>query len=279
MKTTEQTSGQSILQHGLSVYQYTYKLLNKNIEGFRLPQWWSEYEDAIYANLHDFKTIKHYTIWHDIGKPYCLEIDSEGKRHFPNHAQKSKEIWDSHFPDRKDVSKLIEYDMAMHTMSAEDILGLGLSNKDLCTLIISSLAELHSNADMFGGIESTSFKIKFKKWSKTAGRICEKLFNHSYMYILVRKDLSQRQQAVQSCHAAIESARNFIKPGDEHPSTIICSIKSEQKLLMCAKELADKGIDCQLFREPDIGNQATALASRPLRGAEREAFKRFQLMQ
>lgn len=177
------------------------------------------------------------------------------------------------------MSKLIEYDMAMHTMSAEDILGLGLSNKDLCTLIISSLAELHSNADMFGGIESTSFKIKFKKWSKTAGRICEKLFNHSYMYILVRKDLSQRQQAVQSCHAAIESARNFIKPGDEHPSTIICSIKSEQKLLMCAKELADKGIDCQLFREPDIGNQATALASRPLRGAEREAFKRFQLMQ
>jgi hypothetical protein len=47
---------------------------------------------------------------------------------------------------------------------------------------------------------------------------------------------------------------------------------------MCAKELADKGIDCQIFREPDIGNQATALASRPLRGAEREAFKRFQLM-
>ncbi len=279
MRNTEQTPGQSILQHGLSVWKHTNKLLSKNYDGFRLPQWWEQYETQIHANLHEYKLIRSYTTFHDIGKPFCLEIDSEGKRHFPNHAQKSKEIWDSLFPDRKDISKLIEHDMAMHTMYIEYILSLGLSNKDLCTLIISSLAELHSNASMFGGIYSTSFKIKFKKWSKTANRICEKLFNHSYMYILVRNDLSQRQQAVQSCHAAIESTRNYIKNEDEHPSTIICSVKSEQKLLMCAKELADKGIDYQIFREPDLQYQATALASRPLRGTEREAFKRFQLMQ
>lgn len=179
MKNTAQTSGQSILQHGLSVFQYTNKLLNKNYEGFRLPQWWEQYEEQIFANLHDFKTIKHYTIWHDIGKPYCLEIDSEGKRHFPNHAQKSKEIWDSHFPNRTDESRLIANDMAMHTMKPEDILGLGLSEKDLCTLIISSLAELHSNANMFGelGLNSTSFKIKFKKINKTYKRICKEIFN------------------------------------------------------------------------------------------------------
>ena len=261
------------------MFQYTNQLLNKDYTKFRLPQWWTQYEDKIFDNLHDFKTIKHYTIWHDIGKPYCLEIDSDGKRHFPNHAQKSKEIWDSLFPDRKEVSKLIEHDMVFHTMSAEDILGLGLSDKDLCTLLISSLAELHSNAAMFGGIDSDSFKIKFKKWSKTAQRICDKLFNHAYMYVLVRKDLSPRQQAVQSCHAAIEATRNHITQNDEHPSIIICCVKSEQKLLMCAEELQNKGIECQLFREPDMGNQVTALASRPLKGDEREAFARFQLMQ
>lgn len=279
MKETEQTSGQSILQHGLSVFQYTSKLLNKNFEGFRLPQWWDQYEDSIYSNLHDFKTIKHYTIWHDIGKPYCLEIDNDGKRHFPNHAQKSKEIWDSLFPDRKDESRLIANDMAFHTMTAEHIMGLRLSTKDLCTLMLTSLAELHSNARMFGGIDSDSFKIKFKKWAKTAGNICERLFNHSYIYILIRNDLSHRQQAVQSCHAALEASRNFLKKDDEHPSIIICQIKSENKLLSCAAELKEKGIDFQMFYEPAIGHQATALATRPLRGDERKAFSRFQLMQ
>lgn len=279
MRATQQAKQQNILQHGLSVFRYTNLLLNKDYTKFRLPQWWEQYADKIHENLHDFKTIKHYTIWHDIGKPHCLEIDSEGKRHFPNHAQKSKEIWDASFPDRKDVSRLIEHDMAFHTMSAEDILGLGLSDKDLCTLLISSLAELHSNANMFGGIDSDSFKIKFKKWSKTAQKICDKIFNHSYMYVLVRKDLSPRQQAVQSCHAAIEAARNYIGPKDEHPSVIICSVKSEQKLAMCMEELTAKGIECQSFREPDIGNQMTAIASRPLKGEERKAFSRFQLMQ
>lgn len=169
MKLTAQTSGQSILQHGLSVFRYTNKLLNKDFEGFRLPQWWGQYEEAIYANLHDFNTIKHYTIWHDIGKPFCLEIDSEGKRHYPNHAKKSKEIWDSLFPDRKDESRLIENDMIFHILSYKDILQSNLSNRDLYTLIIVSLAELHSNAIAFNpslGTDSTWFKIKYKKWCK-----------------------------------------------------------------------------------------------------------------
>jgi hypothetical protein len=30
------------------------------------------------------------------------------------------------------------------------------------TLLLTGLAEVHSNANMFGGIESTSFKIKYK---------------------------------------------------------------------------------------------------------------------
>lgn len=279
MKETKQTKGQNMIQHGLSVFHYTNLLLKRDYTKFRLPQWWNQYEDKIFENLHDFKTIKHYTIWHDIGKPFCLEIDAEGKQHFPNHAQKSKEIWDETFPNRETIGRLIANDMAFHTMSAEDIVGLCLSTQDLCTLIISSLAELHSNANMFGGIESDSFKIKFKKWSKTAQRILDRLFNHSYMYVLIRKDLSPRQQAVQAGHAAIESARNHLKSDDEHPSLIYCTIKSEQKLLMCADELRAQGIDCQIFREPDIGNQATALATRPLRGEERKALSRFQLMQ
>jgi peptidyl-tRNA hydrolase len=98
------------------------------------------------------------------------------------------------------------------------------------------------------------------------------------MYILIRNDLSNAQKAVQACHAAIESSRQFTKPTDEHPSVILCSVKNENKLLKCAKELEDLGIEHTIFREPDIGNQATALASKPLIGKDRKAFSRFQLL-
>jgi hypothetical protein len=278
MKATKQAKNQNIIQHGLSVWSYTYKLLQGNTEGFRLPQWWDDYKDDIFKNLHDFKTIKHYNIWHDIGKPFCKFIDKDGKQHFPNHAQKSKEIWDEYFPNRRDISKLIAHDMDFHTLTFEAMLDQNLSIQDICTLMITALAELHSNANMFGGIESDSFKIKSKKWDKLSKKICEKYFSHPYMYILIRNDLSNAQKAVQACHAAIESSRRFTKPTDEHPSVILCTVKNENKLRKCAKELEDIGMDHVVFEEPDIGYQATALASKPLIGKDRKVFSRFQLL-
>lgn len=282
MKTTQQTAKQSVLQHGLSVYSHTYSLLHRTHSSpFRLPQWWDEYEEELCKHLHPLKAIKHYTVWHDVGKPLCRMQDERGT-HFPNHAAVSSQTWMDHAPagpDKETVGRLIANDMAFHTMSVEAILALGLSDSDLATLLVVSLAELHSNAAMFGGIESDGFKGKWKKWSKTAHKICQTRFNHAYMYVLVRKDLSHRQQAVQSAHACIEAARHFLLPGEPHPSVILCTVKSEQKLKMCADELSQKGLDIQMFYEPDIGMQATALACRPLRGTARKAFQRFQLMQ
>lgn len=280
MKTTRQTASQTILQHGLSVYKYTYQLLkNHHSNSFRLPSWWNEYSDEIFRNCCDLKTIKHYTIWHDLGKPQCATVGEDGKTRFPNHAVVSAQLWNEHHPNRPEIGRLIAHDMDFHTLSADAILASDLTKRELATLLIVSLAELHSNAQMFGGIESDSFKIKFKKWSKTALKICEQHFDHAYMYVLVRKDLSNRQQTVQSTHACIEAARHYLRPQDKHPSVIICSVKSEQKLLMCANELQEKGLDLQIFREPDIGHEATAIACQPVRGHHRKHFSRFQLMQ
>lgn len=281
MKDTEQAPGQNIIQHGLKVFQYTNKLLNQDYEGITLPQWWDEFKEQIYSDLHDFKSIKHYTTFHDMGKPFCLEIDDEGKRHFPKHAQISKDTWLKLFPEKKDIARLIEHDMVFHAMSAKEILSLGLSRKDMNTLMLVSLAELHSNAETFysnEGTSSTWFKIKFKKWNKIAKRICTSIRDHAYMYVLVRKDLPGSQQAVQAAHAAIEATRTYLTPEDAHPSVIICSVKNESKLLKCAKELADSGIEFQLFKEPDMNNECTALACSPLVGDDRQPFKKYQLL-
>lgn len=100
---------------------------------------------------------------------------------------------------------------------------------------------------------------------------------HGFVYVVVRNDLSNAQKAVQSAHACIEVARNYIGKEDEHPSVIIVVVKNEGKLNKVIDSIGDK-FDIQIFREPDIGNQKTAIATRPLYGEEREFFKRYQLM-
>ena len=99
---------------------------------------------------------------------------------------------------------------------------------------------------------------------------------HSYVYVLIRRDLSQPQQVVQSCHAAIEAAKHFDL--DSHPSVIVCGVKSEQSLNNARKYLDDKGIRYKKFREPDIGDQLTSLATEPVLNGDREHFKKFQLL-
>jgi hypothetical protein len=51
------------------------------------------------------------------------------------------------------------------------------SAKDAITLLIAALAEVHSNASLFGGIESTSFKIKWKTIDKRGRQICKRYFS------------------------------------------------------------------------------------------------------
>jgi hypothetical protein len=39
------------------------------------------------------------------------------------------------------------------------------------TLLVAALAEIHSNAQLFGGIESVSFKSKWKNWDRRGKQI------------------------------------------------------------------------------------------------------------
>jgi hypothetical protein len=53
-------------------------------------------------------------------------------------------------------------DMQLHSGSAEECEVLR-GHRLAPALMFSSLAEIHSNAEMFGGIESNSFKAKAKQ--------------------------------------------------------------------------------------------------------------------
>lgn len=271
-----QSAGQNMLEHGLSVWKYTQKLINSDTSDMILPQWYDNFKTELINNLHNLENIRLYNIYHDNGKYLCKIVDSNGKAHYPNHADVSKLNWLNHGGSDL-VANLIGLDMIFHTETKEQIQARNLDKKDLATLLLTALAELHANAEMFGGTESTSFKIKFKKLEKVGKWICDTYFSHAYVYVIVRKDLPNAQKAVQSAHACIEATRDYLKKTDEHPSVIICEVKSENKLKMVMEELRGK-INFKAFREPDIGNQFTAIASEPIYGEKRDLFKRFQLI-
>lgn len=179
MINTEQTSGLSVLDHGFSVNEYFLDLykhliykkdLNKN---WKLPNW--VYDDIIINSLQNINldVINQYQIYHDCGKPYCLTIDENGKRHFPNHAELSYLIYLSVFGTssfHKSVADLIKDDMLIHLLKTEDVLYFS-ENKNCLILLLTGLAEIHSNSKMFGGIDSVSFKIKWKHLNKKGNQL------------------------------------------------------------------------------------------------------------
>ena len=99
-----------------------------------------------------------------------------------------------------------------------------------------------------------------------------------YIYVIVRRDLSGSQVTVQAVHAAIESARKFIKSDDVHPHLVLCGVSSIIKLLNAEQYLKDIGVEYCVFCEPDIGNEPTAIATEPLSGDIRKKMSRFNCL-
>lgn len=148
-----------------------------------LPGWFQMRFGAISERLiTKFDLITTYQTYHDIGKPFCRVVDESGRAHYPNHADISAEIWNSS-GKCKIIGELISRDMEFHLLKPSEILddypidGLSL------ILLITALCEIHANAEMFGGLESDSFKIKWKRLDKIGNRLIDRM--------LVQLELSQ----------------------------------------------------------------------------------------
>lgn len=179
MQACQQTEGQSVYQHGVSVKEHTFQLIDYLKTGqitgdWRLPDWLSEYSQQILSVLLPQDIIEEYTVFHDCGKPYCKSIDENGKPHFINHADVSYSTW-LNVGGSCVAAKLMKMDMMIHTMKACDVDEF-CTHPEACTLLLAGLAEVHSNAKMFGGIDSTSFKIKWNQINRRGKAICLKLF-------------------------------------------------------------------------------------------------------
>ena len=184
MEACEQTQGQSVYQHGISVSEHLADLITLLKTGssyercspnsFKYPDWFHVYRNDLLGRLLPEDILTKYAIFHDCGKPYCLTIDAEGRRHFPDHAQKSYETWMKIDGDPQ-VGQLILHDMDIHTIKAVDIPAFA-AMPEAISLLLSGLAEIHSNAQLFGGLESLSFKVKWKQIDSRGRALCKLLF-------------------------------------------------------------------------------------------------------
>lgn len=174
-----QAKDQSVYQHGISVKEHLFQLIEfldtgKIIGDWKIPDWLFEYRAQLRDKLLSKDILEEYATFHDCGKPYCLTIDENGKRHFPDHAEASYQTWLS-VGGSTQAARLMRMDMMIHTMKAADIDEF-IIHPEAITLLLTGLAEVHSNAKMFGGLDSDSFKIKWSQINKRGKVICSKLF-------------------------------------------------------------------------------------------------------
>ena len=181
MKTCYQTEGQTIFEHGVAVFRQYQHLRLSRLRNYKLhehPEWL--FHPKLARGFQPPSVMRPYLVYHDLGKPYCEVIDEEGKRHFPNHAEVSYHLWTAFKPpttENKLIGELIRNDMFFHTTKPSDIKAIiEMAHRPYAaTLLIAAYCEIQANAEMFGGKESTSYKIKTKRLNKLAHKLIGEL--------------------------------------------------------------------------------------------------------
>lgn len=173
MATCEQMPGLSVLAHGKSVWSYYEDLIghlkyNAPLKhAWRLPDWVRA--PALIEGQLPEAVVQEYLVHHDCGKPFCRTVDEEGRQHFPDHARVSEGLWRS-AGGTEQAATLMGMDMDIHLLKGEGVEAFA-QRPEAATLLLAGLAEVHSNAEMFGGIESTGFKMKLKNLQRRGKRI------------------------------------------------------------------------------------------------------------
>lgn len=159
---------QTIHQHGIAARD-NYLAICRILEGkqpdtYGLP---SQLFEAYCKNERVSEaTSSLYQEWHDCGKPACKSVDSEGRIHYPQHAEVSYQQFKLLFTDEEVAAELIRRDMEWHLAKNNADFAALACKPYAFTLYLTAWAEIYANASLFGGTESDGFKIRYKRLEK-----------------------------------------------------------------------------------------------------------------
>ena len=94
------------------------------------------------------------------------------------------------------------------------------------------------------------------------------------LYVIVRKDLSPEQIAVQAGHGVAQFLLEHNDHGWDNGTLVYLGVPDEQGLKKQIERLTLNGINFSTFIEPDIGDEITSIAA----VSEGKQFKRLSLL-
>jgi hypothetical protein len=161
----------NMLEHGQMVHEYfidLHGLLANRPTKFQwdIPEETQNQLASMFKDVLLIPQVKDYHLFHDNAKFESKYIDEDGKQHFPDHALNSYNRWLSCGGDGI-TAYLILNDMYYHITKPNCVTLITYG----ATLLWTAWAEVHANAEMFGGVESTSFKIKKKHLIKVTKKV------------------------------------------------------------------------------------------------------------
>lgn len=179
MENTFQFKNLSILDHGKMVhekYKDIIRDLDEGTDKYEVPELLKSNWIYLKSILYSTQFLKTYHVYHDCGKPYCKEIGEDGKQRFPNHAEISAETFQTIYPqfqDKETIVKFIRNDMVFHAYTMDQIGEFKKTEKTkfIFSLWLTALAELYANKEMFDADNQLSFKIKYKKLTRSLNKI------------------------------------------------------------------------------------------------------------
>lgn len=118
--------------------------------------------------------------------------------------------------------------------------------------------------DLRNCLETEEEQALYQRLWEAATKKLEHKTEEFYTYLFVRKDLSPAQMIVQSNHASIVLGASLKDTKPAELNLVLCGAHDERHLESIKRHFAENNCEIVEFREPDIGNQLTAIASQPL---------------